>query len=131
LGADPMEIVQSAHDNYFAYYPLTHYRRERRFFDPMGPLNRAYRTMLTFLTVYQQWLIGNQEVEDDILNNYYILAAGMGFNRLFRVMSTPQYGTYRRQADGTMVWQGYAAPNPLNPRPDELYLPRGEGRRLR
>ncbi len=129
LGADPLEIVQAAHDNYFSYYPLTHFRRERRFFDPMGPLNRSYNTMRTFLTVYQQWLIGNQDVDDDMLNTYYILATGMGFNTLFRVMSTPQYGTYKRAGDGMYEWQGYARKG--EPAADEAVVKMGDGRRLR
>jgi hypothetical protein len=129
LGADPMEIVQSAYDNYFSYYPLTHFRRERRHFDANGLLNRSYSTMRTFLTVYQQWLIGNQQVEDAILNNYYILASGMGFNTLFRVMSTPQYGTYKRQGDGSYAWQTFERKE--NPAADEVVVKMGDGRRLR
>lgn len=125
LGADPLEIVQSARDNYFAYYPLTHFRRERRHFDPIGPLNRSFRTNRTFLTVYQQWLLGNQDVEDDILNTYYILAAGLGFNVLTQMMSLPRYGSYTEDGpSGELVWDDYEMGDGPN-------IPMGVGRRTR
>lgn len=123
LGADPMEIVKSARDDYFTYYPLTHFRRQRLHFDPIGPLNRSYRTMLTFLNVYQQWLIGNQEVGDELLNTYYILATGLGFNEMVKTMTMPQYGTYAME-DGQLRWQSYDSNG-------STVIKKGDGRRLR
>lgn len=124
LGADPMEIVKTARDDYFTYYPLTHFRRSRLNFDPMGPLNRSYRTMRTFLTVYQQWLIGNQDVGDDLLNTYYILATGLGFNEMVKTMTMPRYGSYQMGDDGMLQWQSYEGGG-------GTVIPKGEGRRLR
>lgn len=127
LGADPMEIVKTARDNYYTYYPLTHFRRNRTYFDPIGPLNRSYRAHLTFLTVYQQWLLGNQEVDDDILNTIYILAAGMGFNTMFKTMTMPRYGVYEKN-NGALEWQSYTAET-FNP--SAVVIGKGEGRRVR
>lgn len=107
LGADPLEIVQSARDGYFTYYPLNNFRRGRTYFDPISPLNRTYRTMSTFLTVYQQWLLGNQDVEDENLNIYYILAAGAGFNTLYETMTMPRYGSYNMDDNGMLAWSSY------------------------
>ena len=124
LGADPLEIVQAAQQGYYTYYPLNNFRRGRTYFDPMGPLNRTYRTMLTFLTVYQQWLIGNADVEDDLLNLYYVIASGAGFNSLYRLMTMPRYGSYSN--NGTDVdWISYDKDQ------GDVNIRKGDGRRLR
>jgi len=125
LGADPLEIVQSAREGYFTYYPLNNFRRGRTYFDPIGPLNRTYRTMLTFLTVYQQWLLGNQDVDDEFLNIYYILAAGAGFNTLYETMTMPRYGSYRMDNDSNqLAWSSYDMGG-------DVEVKMGEGRRFR
>ncbi|CAN0553747.1 unnamed protein product, partial [Laminaria digitata] len=80
--------------------------------------------MLTFLTVYQQWLLGNQDVEDDILDLYYILAAGAGFNTLHKTMSMPRYGSYTANGDGELIWSSYE-------KGGDYEIKMGDGRRFR
>ena len=128
LGADPLELVQSARDNYFTYYPLTHFRRERAHFDPNSALNRAYNTARTFLNVYQQWLIGYQNVEDDFLNTYYVIAAYAGFNTMAEMMTMPRYGTFSQGDDGRWEWESYDV---STTDPNKRVIAMGPGRRLR
>lgn len=128
LGADPIEIVDSARDNYYTYYPLTNFRRNRTFFSYSGALNNAFRTGRTFLTVYQQYLLGSQDIDDNLLSTIYFIAMGSGFNTIAQTMARPRYGYYA-EVNGELVWDDYEREDAADT--STIYIPRGQGRRLR
>ena len=95
LGADPFEITQWAIRDYDAYYPFSHFRRNRLTFTSASGANRSSRVFSTMPFVYQQFFWDQYYGLDQTTSNYFLLAAYSGLNFLKRVIATPSYGAYR------------------------------------
>jgi hypothetical protein len=98
LGADPFEITQWAIRDYDAYYPFTHFRRNRLTFTSSSGAGRAARVFMNMPLVYQQFFWDQYYGLDQTTSNYFTLAAYAGLNFLKRVIATPSYGAYRYDA---------------------------------
>lgn len=95
LGADPLEVARSAIQSYKAYYPFTHFRRNRYNFSSLSGASRAARTFNKMPQIYQRWFFNQYYGGDPILSNYYLFGAYAGFNLLSEVLSMPGYGGYK------------------------------------
>jgi hypothetical protein len=94
LGADPFEVTRSAIQNYKAYYPFTHFRRDRLTFNSLSGAASAARSFNKMPQVYQRWFFNQYYGGDPILSNYFLFGAYSGFNLLAEVLSMPAYGGY-------------------------------------
>ena len=92
LGADPFEVTRWSIKKYKAYYPFTHFRRDRLEFSALSGARSAQRVFSRMPNIYQRWIFSRPS--DPILQNYFQFAAYSGLNLLGEVMATPNYGAY-------------------------------------
>jgi hypothetical protein len=97
LGADPFEITQWASKRYKAYYPFTHFRRDRLTFNTLDGAFSSQRSFMQFPKVYQRWLFNR--TSDQVQSTYFSLGAYAGLNTLAEALTTPAYGGYAEDAD--------------------------------
>lgn len=97
LGADPFEISQWAAKRYKAYYPFTHFRRDRLTFSTLDGAFSSQRSFMQFPKIYQRWLFNR--TSDDVQSTYFSLGAYTGLNMLAEVLTTPSYGAYGYNGD--------------------------------
>jgi hypothetical protein len=135
LGADGFEIVQQAMINQSAYYPFTHFRRDRTGFGISSTVNRAFRNFGLMPNTYQHWLFGQfyrlaDEGLDNLMTaqrNYMFFGALSGLNFLAEALATPSYGAY--QFDAPSNTYQLVSRNPDYTGEADLRIPMGVGRR--
>ena len=124
-GADPFEIVNHYVNNYYDYYTLNHWHRDRIFWWSEDVLYAMYDRYFSPLTnVYQNWVFAYfYGTSDSRMDNYYLFAGTSAFNLLADVLLTPPSGSYYLDERG--VYRNYYWEE--DPEAD-LYVPRGVGR---
>lgn len=128
-GADPLEQTHDVIQRYRAYYYFDNYRRQRLgWFGSQAGGRAAQRYFFPLVDGYQRWLL-NVAIQggrpDPALDNMWTFAAYAGLNLLAEVITTPNSGSYRANADATryeFISYGESADA-------EVYIPEGEGRR--
>lgn len=131
LGADPMEQVQWSIRNYRAYYPFTHYRRDRLNFSINSVLSRAFRNFAIMPNIYQHWYYNQFYGSfDQTLDNYFLFGALTGLNFLAEVMTAPSYGAYRYDSQDDQYYLiSYDPEYTSDQGPVDLRIYPGAGRR--
>lgn len=137
LGADAFELVQSAMSNTRAYYPFTHFRRDRVNFDVTGTINRAFRNFGLMPNVYQHWLFSQyyslaDEGLDNLMStqrNYMFFGALTGLNFLAEQLATPSYGAYQFDTTSNTYQLISRDPDYAGTAQVDLRVPMGIGRR--
>jgi hypothetical protein len=97
LGADPFEVAKWSIKRYQAYYPFTHFRRDRLNFSSLSGALSVQRTLNRFPNMYQRWLFSN--LSDPNLDTSFTLAAFAGLNMLGEILAQPSYGGYVQSGD--------------------------------
>ncbi len=137
LGADAFELVQSAMSNTRAYYPFTHFRRDRVNFDVTGTINRAFRNFGLMPNAYQHWLFSQyyslaDEGLDNLMStqrNYMFFGALTGLNFLAEQLATPSYGAYQFDTASNTYQLISRDPDYDGTSQVDLRVPMGVGRR--
>ena len=109
-GADPFEIVDTTIRDYRNYYFFNNFKRDRFGFDTFSVYNRvAGRYFPRFPDVYQKYLFEvliYNSVLDPTMASYWERGMTAGFNELFSVVSTPEYGSYCQSGEELCDGQG-------------------------
>ncbi len=100
-GADQYEIVADYVQRYQEYYVFNNFQRDRIGFSGFDVLVRAMdRYMLPITNMYQHWLFNafgrSQNTPQAVLGS---LATQKGFEALWQVVATPNYGLYQLDGD--------------------------------
>lgn len=106
-GADNFEITTDYIQRYKEYYLFNNFQRDRVGFSGVEVLNRvASRYLLPITNMYQHWFFSSFYTDPDrpqaILG---AIATDEGFNTLWNIMATPNYGAYVYNADQNELQQ--------------------------
>lgn len=142
-GADAYEIVNQWITAYEDYYLVNNYSWNKVGFSPSSVLNRlAGRYFAPIANMYQQWLFG-RDGDPYRGQSLSALSTVAGFNTLWNVMATPNYGTYCKQGsefvhmtylglDDTMnsvYYEDYLDNAACDPTVELMEIKPGDGRR--
>ncbi len=138
-GADPYEVMQSIIDNYWNYYPFSHFMRGRIGWDAQGVLKRSFgryyaplTSMAQIYALYRQFyepILGTAFFEDKKGFGHYTLGVRAAYDLFRRVIATPEPGRlrYQERFDGLKFLSEDGVEVPLIPKAIDAY----NGRYLR
>jgi hypothetical protein len=105
-GPDYYEITRTKLENYWNYYVVTHFRRDRASFSGAQAINVAYTTFEQVSDFYKQWVLffyGTQAANQQVLTHYqfdpqfqdyWTMATLDGINQHLNVMTVPPAGYF-------------------------------------
>ncbi|MFT3927407.1 MAG: zinc-dependent metalloprotease [Myxococcales bacterium] len=127
-GADPYEVMQSIIDNYWNYYPFSHFMRGRIGWDPSSVVNRSadryYMPLMSMAQIYALYrqfyepFLGTTFFEDSEGFGLFTLGVRASYDLFRRVVSTPEPAglLYEQLADGTTLLSEDGTEAPLIPK---------------
>ena len=152
-GADLLENMNYAINEYENYYWFTDFARGRSFWDSWAAASRHEFTFMTMSDLFQWWLVSEGRLDDFFLkdinrkygfnlnSNVGNAAIHAGFNALARAIATPEYGLYCKRRDNGALYslstddEARADTNEFSrvaycgTDPEYYYVKQGQGRR--